>query len=935
MVYDITILARHRFKTRNPHTSNMPLRKIVAYLIFLVLMSSSVEVLATHNRAGEIQFEQIGPLSIRATVITYTKASSVLADRDSVRVMWGDGNAEWVPRANGNGEILPNDTKFNIYVAEHTYAGRSTYTISMMDPNRNGGILNVNPPNSESIPFYIEATFTFLNPQFQGFNNSAILLQPPIDFGCVGQRFIHNPSAYDPDGDSLAYELVVPKQDVGQDVDRYSFPNQIGAGADNTIFLDEETGDFIWETPQVAGEYNIAIRIKEYRNGALINSFIRDLQIDIRQCDNAPPEIEVEEEICLIAGDTLDLPIQVTDPDLNPQQRVRIELRGGPFVQEFSPAVFEGPDEYVDQPLLGRLVWATTCEHISPQFYSITIRAVDDFFGDNGLATLKTIRIKIVGPPPENLSAEPGRDEILLEWEAPYICEEPADNSFRGFTVWRKEGSRQYTPDTCQPNIRAQGYEPIAFAQTDQIGGNYVYVDENVVKGRTYCYRVTAEFAEFSSAGNPFNLSESLPSPEICVQLKRDVPLMTKASILETDPGAGEVDVRWTHPLANDLDTVEHPGPYRYVVEFAPFDQPNQFVAIPGASFDAATFSELVDTQYIHRNLDTETQQYFYRVAFFVDGQFQAPFGFAEPASTIFLSGEGRDREIRLNWIEDVPWNNFAYTIFRSDDNGQNFDSIGMATTSSYLDSEVQNEEEYCYLIESAGLYGLPDLPGNLYNFSQEICVIPIDTVAPCLPDISISNICNEANPQISDGVFRNVLRWSFSEGGCSRARDLVGFNIYYSSEREGPFEVLAEVSEDSREYTDFSSESFGCYALTTIDSIGNESSLSPILCVEICPEYELPNAFTPNGDGFNDLFIPRQNRFVREIDLKVFNRWGNLVFETTDPNIEWNGEDLNGNALPDGTYFYSARLFFNGQSEGQVPSDISAVRSGYIELVR
>jgi gliding motility-associated-like protein len=914
----------------------MSTRNFTSYLLILFLLAGSTTLFATHNRAGEIQFEQIGPLTIRATVITYTKASSFQADRDSVRVMWGDGSAEWVRRSNGNGEILPNDTKFNIYVAEHTYAGRSTYTISMMDPNRNGGILNVNPPNSESIPFYIEATFTFLNPQFQGFNNSAILLQPPIDFGCVGQRFIHNPSAYDPDGDSLAYELVVPKQDVGQDVDRYSFPNQIGAGANNTIFLDEQTGDFIWETPQVAGEYNIAIRIKEYRKGALINSFIRDLQIDIRQCDNAPPEIKVEEEICLIAGDTLRLPIQVTDPDMNPQQQVFVELRGGPFVQEISPAVFNGPEDYVDQPLMGELFWATQCEHISPQFYSITIRAVDNFFGEDGLASLKTIRIKIVGPPPENLSAEPDREEIMLKWDAPYACDAPVDQSFRGFTVWRKEGSRQYTPDTCRPDIASRGYQAIAFAQTDQMGGDYVYFDSDVVKGKTYCYRLTADFAEFSTTGNPFNLSESLPSNEICVQLKRDVPLMTKASILSTDRNEGEVDIRWTHPIAEDLDTIENPGPYRYVLQFTTTNAPNQFQDIPEAVFDAATFSDLVDTQFVHRNINTFDQQYIYRTAFFANGQFQSSFGNAEPASTIFLSGVGRDNEVRLDWEENVPWNNFSYTIYRSEDQGTSFDSIGQSSEPTYVDRGVKNDEEYCYFVESIGLYGLPDLSRTLFNNSQEICVIPVDTVAPCLPKASISNICNEANPQLTDGLFRNVLRWSFDEiEDCSPTADLIGFNVYFSPELEGSFERIAELPRDSREFVDLIPESFGCYALSTLDSIGNESDLSEILCVEICPEYELPNAFTPNGDGFNDLFIPRQNRFVRQVDFKVFNRWGNLVFKTTNPNLNWDGNDMNGNALSEGTYFYTVQLTFNGQQAGQLFSQINPQRSGYIELVR
>ncbi|MBL0099519.1 MAG: gliding motility-associated C-terminal domain-containing protein [Saprospiraceae bacterium] len=77
-----------------------------------------------------------------------------------------------------------------------------------------------------------------------------------------------------------------------------------------------------------------------------------------------------------------------------------------------------------------------------------------------------------------------------------------------------------------------------------------------------------------------------------------------------------------------------------------------------------------------------------------------------------------------------------------------------------------------------------------------------------------------------------------------------------------------------------------GCYAVTSVDSLGNESILSNSVCVDNCPFYELPNTFTPNGDGFNDVFKPKVNLFVYQIDLKVFNQWGNLVFETQDPDI-------------------------------------------------
>jgi gliding motility-associated-like protein len=266
-------------------------------------------------------------------------------------------------------------------------------------------------------------------------------------------------------------------------------------------------------------------------------------------------------------------------------------------------------------------------------------------------------------------------------------------------------------------------------------------------------------------------------------------------------------------------------------------------------------------------------------------------------------------------------------------ENTGSFDSIGMTQQSFFTDREVINDSSYCYKIESFGRYGLSDLPEPLINFSQEVCIVPIDTVAPCLPTLNIRNICNESNPQITDGIFRNRLNWEFTAPECTAAPDLVGFNLYYARQKDDPLVLLEQLNSDEREYLHSTEESFGCYALTTIDEIGNESAFSTTICVEICPAYELPNAFTPNGDGHNDLYIPRQNRFIESIDLKIFNRWGTLVFETKNPNIEWDGRDMNGNEVPDGTYFYTARIFVNG---GPVNTDeLQPTRNGYIEIVR
>ena len=62
---------------------------------------------------------------------------------------------------------------------------------------------------------------------------------------------------------------------------------------------------------------------------------------------------------------------------------------------------------------------------------------------------------------------------------------------------------------------------------------------------------------------------------------------------------------------------------------------------------------------------------------------------------------------------------------------------------------------------------------------------------------------------------------------------------------------------------------------------------------------------------GSNDIYHPLlPYKFVDHIDLKVYNRWGALVFKTTDPDINWDGRNLDGKVLNDGVYFYEVTVY-------------------------
>ena len=126
-----------------------------------------------------------------------------------------------------------------------------------------------------------------------------------------------------------------------------------------------------------------------------------------------------------------------------------------------------------------------------------------------------------------------------------------------------------------------------------------------------------------------------------------------------------------------------------------------------------------------------------------------------------------------------------------------------------------------------------------------------------------------------------------------------------------------------------------GCYYIRAFDEKGNLSQPSDTVCVDNdeCPIYELPNVFTPNGDGFNDVFEPKHAQLSVIISAKtvIFNRWGNILWDTDDPLIQWDGKNKNSKLdCPPGTYFYVTEITYQsltGEEHMRLQGSITIVR--------
>jgi gliding motility-associated-like protein len=139
------------------------------------------------------------------------------------------------------------------------------------------------------------------------------------------------------------------------------------------------------------------------------------------------------------------------------------------------------------------------------------------------------------------------------------------------------------------------------------------------------------------------------------------------------------------------------------------------------------------------------------------------------------------------------------------------------------------------------------------------------------------------------------------------------GFNVSENGGSDGAIDLSVEGG--TAEYTydwshlgqqteaqDVANLAAGEYTVTVTDANGCQADSTFIITEPSVIEWM--TGLTPNGDGFNDAYVIRGIEKYRSNTFKVFNRWGNVVYEKTNYTADWVGQNTDNEPLPDGTYF-------------------------------
>lgn len=310
---------------------------------------------ASHIAASEMVYHCIDSNRYVVRVTVYVDCAAGLVLQPTQQIYWGSDSCGIATQVDSLPllsvvevtTVCPTATQattcqspFGIFLGIEEYVYEDTLTLPQACPDWTfGWALAARNPNTTNLDvnlstnIYIETT---LDNTDIVCNSSPVFEDIPLIYTCEDQPFCINLGGYDPDNDSLAYELVDPRDFDFASATSFPIPYfspfspsyPVSTSPAFTFSFEEETGQMCF-TPDQPQRSIVAVLVKEYRDGELIGTVIRDMTLVVLDCNNENPIIDPPSNVLpsnslngstfsVCIGQTLNFEITGNDPDGGP-----------------------------------------------------------------------------------------------------------------------------------------------------------------------------------------------------------------------------------------------------------------------------------------------------------------------------------------------------------------------------------------------------------------------------------------------------------------------------------------------------------------------------------------------------------------------------------------------------------------------------------------
>ncbi|MFM9986554.1 MAG: PKD domain-containing protein [Flavobacteriales bacterium] len=871
---------------------------LLTALLAVLLLGYSTQVKATHIVGGDMYYTYLGAAGYEITLTVFRDCGP-----DNVNQTPFDADAQIGIYDNATGDLYTSFS-MDLFSAEVDFVpvelenpcfilppdvcverarytetinlpfNTAGYTIVYVRCCRNSSIVNLDSPQDQGISIFTTIPGTALVDEE---NNSAQFTNfPPVAL-CANAAFYFDASATDGDGDSLVYSFCDPMLGATPDdpAPPPSFnlnlnPVDWAAGfsssypiASNPAFaIDAVTGEVTGTATEI-GRYAIGICVSEYRDGVLINSIMRDFQFNVTICDpNIVSAIPPQEDFC--AGAEL----QFENNSINATS----------YHWDFGVAGIESDTSNLETPsyifpdagvftvtLVANPGWpcADTSESVFSTFPPMDPEIIVDNY--QCLNNLDYYDLQVEATTEGN---------ALYEWE---LSPGTIPQFATGETVEGVQLNPEALSTTVTVTVTENGCEettsttienpadPVAIITPQEAfcdGMNYSFGNESL---DATSYNWDFGLPGTNDTSNDFQPNYTFPDTgfyQVTLIALSDFTCSDTAYLDFEIYGLLDPEFPEQEPQCfegNSFDFVAQGATTNaaiYTWDFGPFastsstSQPNP----QNISYDAPGWYDveltIAENGCVETFLDSVWVVANFEIEFDVDPKSGCP-----PVSTSF-SGYS---------VADVP-------VYYTWDFGDGFTSATQNTTHLYSQPGVYDVTVTAYTtggcIESTSAF----YPGvvvvhfpPIAGFSIEPQILDILNPEVTVTDLSSGSI--ECYYSTSDGGESNFcdFNYTFTEAGIQSITQIV-------------------------------TNEYGCVATATGEVIINGFL------------FFAPNAFTPNNDGLNDFWLP-ESTGISSYDLKIFNRWGDVIFETDNPAMAWTGSVHNGEYFAqDGVYNYIVR---------------------------